>query len=78
MSLAASVAPRRLPSNGRGLIIWAFALALVAALSQADDLLPWADKYPRGWVVPLRFWISDFMKWLIHPGLRVPALGSSP
>ncbi len=66
MSLAASVAPRHLPSNVRGLIVWGLALALVAALSQADDLLPWADRYPRGWVVPLRFWISDFMKWLIN------------
>ncbi len=27
---------------------------------------PWAVKYPRDWIVPLRFWISDFMKWLIN------------
>jgi hypothetical protein len=69
VSLAASragAAPRHLPNNGRGLIFWGLALALVAALSQADNIVPWAVEYPRGWVVPLRFWISDFMKWLIN------------
>ena len=27
--------------------------------------IPWAFKYPRAWTVPLRFWLSDFMKWLL-------------
>ena len=27
--------------------------------------MPWAFKYPRAWTVPLRFWLSDFMKWLM-------------
>ena len=66
MSLAASAAPRRLPSNGRGLIFWGLVLAFVVALSLAGDLVPWALEYPRAWEVPLRFWISDFMKWLIN------------
>ncbi len=66
MSLAASLAPRRVPATGRGLILWVLALALIFLLSAADDLVPWAVKYPRGWTVPLRFWISDFMKWLIN------------
>jgi len=66
VSLAASAAPRRLPSNGRGLIFWGLVLAFVVALSLAGDLVPWALEYPRAWEVPLRFWISDFMKWLIN------------
>ncbi len=28
--------------------------------------MPWAWHYPREWSIPLRFWISDFMKWLIN------------
>ncbi|HEX9767699.1 MAG TPA: ABC transporter permease subunit [Kiloniellales bacterium] len=66
MSLAASVAPRRVPSNGRAIIIWGLALAFIVALSQARDVVPWAVEYPRSWEVPLRFWVSDFMKWLIN------------
>ncbi len=66
MSLAASAAPRRLPSNGRAIIVWGLALALVAALSHASDAVPWAIDYPRSWELPLRFWLSDFMKWLIN------------
>jgi glycine betaine/proline transport system permease protein len=47
-------------------------LALVAAAAafafseRARDLLPWAARYPQEWVLPLRFWISDFMSWLIR------------
>ncbi len=66
MSLAAAAAPGRLPGNGRGIFVWGLALALVAALSLAGGLVPWAVEYPRAWEVPLRFWISDFMKWLIN------------
>jgi glycine betaine/proline transport system permease protein len=66
VSLAASVAPRRFPGNGRGVLIWGLALALVVALSVFGSHVPWAVEYPRAWEVPLRFWISDFMKWLIN------------
>jgi glycine betaine/proline transport system permease protein len=30
------------------------------------DMWPWALSYPRDWVIPLRLWISDFMKWLVN------------
>ena len=30
------------------------------------DFAPWAVEYPRGWIVPLKFWVSNFMKWLIN------------
>ena len=67
MSLAASAVPRRFPSNGWGILIWGLALVIVAVLHQVgNQLLPWAVEYPRAWEVPLRFWISDFMKWLIN------------
>ncbi len=28
--------------------------------------MPWADQYPKAWIVPLRGWIGDFMNWLIR------------
>ena len=66
MSLAAIESPPRQPFASRGLLVWAAALILSFALYAADDLLPWSAKYPRDWVLPLRYWISDFMKWLIN------------
>ena len=65
MSLAVAGAPVR-PIAGRWTMIWAAALVLAFALYSADELLPWSAKYPRGWILPLRYWISDFMKWLIN------------
>ena len=60
-SLAPMVA-RRSP----WLAAWAVALAVTLALWLGRDLLPWAVDYPRGWVVPLKGWITAFMKWLIN------------
>jgi glycine betaine/proline transport system permease protein len=45
---------------------WALLLGATLALWLARDALPWAMEYPRGWEMPLKFWISDFMKWLIN------------
>ena len=55
-------------AHGRwtAMMLWGGALAAAVALSMAGDLLPWAFKYPRAWVVPLSFWISDFKGWLIN------------
>jgi len=47
-------------------LIWSIALALTVCLYFVRDLAPWAFKYPRAWTWPLRFWISDFMKWLMN------------
>ncbi len=47
-------------------IVWALFLAVTVALFFFKEDLAWAFKYPRAWVLPLRFWISDFMKWLIN------------
>ena len=65
MSLAVAGAPGG-SLGGRWTAAWICALVLAAALYAADDVMPWSAKYPRGWVLPLRFWISDFMKWLIN------------
>ena len=48
------------------LAAWAVALAATVALHFIRDLVPWAFKFPRELVWPLRFWISDFMKWLME------------
>ena len=65
MSAAEEVPTRTGPPASRKLVAWAVALTLVFALSQARDLLPWAVKFPGGWVLGLREWISGFMKWLV-------------
>ncbi len=26
----------------------------------------WAVNYPKSWIIPLKFWLSDLMKWLIN------------
>jgi len=45
---------------------WAVALAVTVALYLMREYWPWAWHYPREFSIPLRFWISDFMKWLIN------------
>lgn len=49
------------------LAVWLLALTVAVVFSRmTEDLLPWAHGYPREWVVPIRFAITDFMKWLIN------------
>src|SRR5690606_33023681 len=56
----------RAPQTGLHLIAWAVVVGAAAALFLAPDVLPWAAEYPKAGVVRLRFWISDFMAWLIN------------
>ena len=56
--------PRRWLTPWR--IAWMVLLALTASLFYFKGDLNWAFQYPRAWAIPLRFWISDFMKWLIN------------
>lgn len=49
----------------RWLVAWAVMLVGVIALFFLKDMLPWAFKYPRPLVIPIRYWLSDFMKWLM-------------
>lgn len=53
-------------SSRRWFIFWLMAAALTVGLYMLRDVVPWAVEYPRAWVVPLKFWVSDFMKWLIN------------
>jgi glycine betaine/proline transport system permease protein len=43
---------------------WLVLLALTLGLYVAADLTPWAFKYPRTWVIPLKIWINGLMHWL--------------
>ncbi len=50
-----------------GRAIWALALGASILFAWATrDLVPWAHEYPRDWIWPIRFEITDFMKWLIN------------
>ncbi len=47
--------------------MWGLAFALAAVLwAWGGEIAPWAVKYPRAWIVPLKFWISDAMTWLVE------------
>ena len=64
-SLVGTREPRSAES-GVALLVWAATLGATVVLFLAPDLLPWAVEYPKAGVVRLRFWISDFMGWLIN------------
>ncbi|KKL51210.1 hypothetical protein LCGC14_2297800, partial [marine sediment metagenome] len=49
-----------------GFALWTIALAVTVGMFFARDIVPWAVDYPTEWVIPLKFYVSDFMKWLIH------------
>ncbi|MDH3689162.1 MAG: ABC transporter permease subunit [Gammaproteobacteria bacterium] len=64
-----AVAVRSVRSSTRPhpwLLVWGAMLVMVPVLYLGKDLWPWALEYPREWYIPLRYWISDFMKWLIN------------
>ena len=52
------------------LLLWGGCLTLGVLLyyfsAQLPEQLVWLIKYPKNWVIPLKYWISDFMKWLIE------------
>lgn len=45
-------------------LLWAAGLLGLVLLYGFGDRLAWAFDYPRDWIIPVRGWISDFMKWL--------------
>ena len=48
-------------------VLWLAAfIGSLAFWQYGKSLVPWAFKYPRGWRVPVKDYISDFMKWLIE------------
>ena len=51
---------------GRGAVAWVVLLVLSVAAHLGRDALPAAAVWPESWVIPFRYWISDFMKWLVN------------
>ncbi len=66
MSMAHTMERAHMPRLNPWLLAWAVLLLGTVALYVFKDDLAWAFKYPRTMVVPLRFWLSDFMKWLMN------------
>jgi glycine betaine/proline transport system permease protein len=66
MSLAAAGTVPGFARRAPWLIAWALLLAVTLGIWLGKGHWSWAVKYPRGSVVPLKNWISDFMKWLIN------------
>jgi len=63
---APAAAFARLPRARSGWVFLAAAAGLVLVVYALAETAPWLARYPREAVVPLRYWISDFMKWLIN------------
>lgn len=48
------------------LLAWVVVLGSTVALFYLKDMVPWAFKYPKSLVIPIRFWLNDSMKWLMN------------
>ncbi len=66
MSIAAAGAVPGFARRGSWPIAWALLIVATLGIWLGKGHWSWALKYPRGWVVPLKGWIGDFMKWLIN------------
>ena len=51
---------------GRYAIAWSALLVFALAAHLGREALPAVAVWPEPWIIPLRYWISDFMKWLIN------------
>ena len=56
----------RAPWPGRYAIAWGALLVFALAAHLGRGVLPAVAVWPEPWIIPLRYWISDFMKWLIN------------
>ena len=56
----------RIAWPGRYAIAWTVLLALAVAAHLGREALPAAAGWPEPWIIPFRYWISDFMKWLVN------------
>ena len=65
-SVVATQPPSSAARHRPWLLTWAIALSATLVLYVLRDTWPWALSYPREWTIPLRYWISDFMKWLVN------------
>jgi len=67
VSLTAGETSRRNPAAH--LPVWAGWLAVLGVLAILWYLAGdhrWLTHYPQDWIIPLRYWISDFMRWLVR------------
>ena len=64
-STATATMPRPASRPRSGLALWAAALTVLAALWYVGTLVPWLSSYPDSWIVPLRYWVSDLMRWVV-------------
>ena len=55
----------RIPVS-RYAIAWLVLFVAAAVAHLGREMLPAVAVYPESWIVPLRFWISDLMKWLVN------------
>lgn len=56
----------RAPWPGRYAVAWSALLVFALAAHLGRGTLPAVAVWPDPWIIPLRYWISDFMKWLIN------------
>ncbi len=66
MTTAALHASERGAWPERYAIAWTVLLVFAIAAHLGRDALPAVASWPEPWIIPFRFWISDFMKWLIN------------
>src|SRR5688572_1392553 len=65
MSLALSTPGRLHAASAQRLLLPVLeVLAIVAVTLLLAHLAPWTEKWPSGWVIPAKQWITDFFSWL--------------
>ncbi len=65
MTAAAHSLERRGEQIRAGWQLWAVALGVLVALWFAGTRIGWLSDYPEPWILPLRDWISEIMRWLV-------------
>jgi hypothetical protein len=91
MSVAAGTSVKPAPRPSPTLLWGALVLGAFALLWYLARHVPWLVSYPDDWIFPLRYWISDAMRWLVrdatlrpvhlpgtHPRLRLAARRAAP
>ena len=56
----------RTARSRRYAVAWTVLFVLAVAAHLGREMFPAAASWPEAWVVPFRYWISDFMKWLVN------------
>jgi glycine betaine/proline transport system permease protein len=66
MSVAAGTSVKPAPRPSPTLLWGALVLGAFALLWYLARHVPWLVSYPDDWIFPLRYWISDAMRWLVR------------